>query len=58
MYRVQYGGEHEYCNCEDHNYHPERACKHILCIGIAHAKRRKRRRNFIAAFLCAGGEGG
>jgi hypothetical protein len=51
MYRVQYGGEYEFCNCEDHNYHPERACKHLLAVAVAHSKRRKRRLNFISSLL-------
>jgi hypothetical protein len=28
------------CNCPDHNFHPEMACKHIICVGIYRAKRR------------------
>jgi hypothetical protein len=39
-YSVRYGGLVEGCNCPDHSYHPERACKHLLCVGIAHATRR------------------
>jgi hypothetical protein len=51
MYRVQYGNGHEFCSCPDHNYHPERACKHILAVGLLFAKKRSRRRQaFIAAF--------
>jgi hypothetical protein len=50
FYVVDY--QNETCTCEDHRWCPERACKHLLCIGIAHAKRRRRRQNFIAA-LCA-----
>jgi uncharacterized Zn finger protein len=37
-YRVHYGEES--CTCPDHAHHPERACKHILAVGILNAKRR------------------
>lgn len=40
-YRVQYG-ESEYCSCPDHSYRAVN-CVHILAVGIAHAKRRRRR---------------
>jgi hypothetical protein len=50
----------EWCSCPDFTYHcyPEgKACKHIIAVAVKHAKGRSRsRRNFIAAFLCAGGE--
>jgi hypothetical protein len=38
VYRVHYGEES--CTCPDHAHHPERACKHILAVGILNAKRR------------------
>jgi hypothetical protein len=37
-YRVDYAAES--CSCPDHAHHPERACKHILAVGILNAKRR------------------
>jgi hypothetical protein len=37
-YRVDYAAET--CSCPDHAHHPERACKHILAVGILRAKRR------------------
>jgi len=43
VYRVRYGGEvEESCSCPDHAYHPDRdrACKHLLAVGITHARRR------------------
>jgi hypothetical protein len=36
-YRVDY--HNETCNCPDHNFHPETACKHILAVGISVARR-------------------
>jgi len=39
FYCVEYG-EREACDCPDRAYHPELPCKHILCVGVAHAKRR------------------
>ena|SRR5215212_4112809 len=40
FYAVTYGGDVEACDCPDHAHHPERACKHILAVGILRAKRR------------------
>jgi hypothetical protein len=39
-YRVNY--ESETCSCMDHEYHPSRACKHILAVGILYAKAHRR----------------
>ena len=36
-YRVHYG-EHEFCSCPDAAFHPEVSCKHLLCLGVWHAK--------------------
>jgi hypothetical protein len=41
FYRVDYALET--CECPDYTHHPGRACKHILVVGILHAKRRVRR---------------
>jgi predicted nucleic acid-binding Zn finger protein len=38
-YTVRYGGLEESCSCPDFAYRGE-ACKHLLCVGIAHAARR------------------
>jgi hypothetical protein len=38
-YTVRYGGLEESCSCPDFCYRGE-ACKHLLCVGIAHAARR------------------
>ena len=40
FYAVTYGGDVEACDCPDHAHHPERACKHILAVGVHRAKRR------------------
>ena len=56
LYRVQYGeAELERCGCDDHKFNPGVLCKHILCVGIFHAKRRQRRLNFLSS-LCAASE--
>jgi predicted nucleic acid-binding Zn finger protein len=36
-YIVHYG-EHEFCSCPDAAFHPEGSCKHLLALGIWHAK--------------------
>jgi hypothetical protein len=41
VYHVEYGGENESCTCPDAAFHPERACKHLLAVGICFAKRRR-----------------
>ena len=45
-YRVDY--LNECCNCPDPEYRPSRTCKHIYCVGVALAKRRRR------TFVCDG----
>jgi hypothetical protein len=30
--------EHEFCSCPDAAFHPEVSCKHLLTLGIWHAK--------------------
>ncbi len=53
FYQVDY--HNETCNCPDAAYRSgllkDVVCKHVLAVGIAHAKRRKRRQNFIHAFF-------
>lgn len=39
-YRVDY--ERETCECPDARLHPELNCKHVLCVGILRAQRRRR----------------
>jgi hypothetical protein len=39
LYIVRYGGEVESCTCKDFEIRGE-ACKHLLAVGIAHARRR------------------
>ncbi len=41
FYRVRYGGLEESCSCPDFE-HRGQSCKHLLAVGIAHAKRRTR----------------
>jgi hypothetical protein len=50
VYRVEYA-ETEHCGCDDHKFNPHLSCKHLVALGIYHAKMRKRRRNFIASFV-------
>jgi hypothetical protein len=38
-YRVDY--ERETCNCPDSRRHPGLNCKHVLCVGVLRAKRRR-----------------
>jgi hypothetical protein len=41
FYTVLYG-EHEACSCKDYQFgRGKRACKHLLAVGILHAKRRR-----------------
>jgi hypothetical protein len=41
-YFVRYGGPEESCSCADFQYRGEdRACKHLLMVGIMHAARRR-----------------
>ena len=42
-YTVRYGGEGESCSCPDFEFgRGERSCKHLLAVGIYHAKHRIR----------------
>ncbi len=40
FYSVDYRAET--CDCPDHEYHPEKACKHLLAVGVVYAKSRRR----------------
>ena len=39
-YRVRYGGAVESCTCPAFEFGGGKPCKHLLCVGIAHAARR------------------
>lgn len=39
FYRVDY--ERETCNCPDSRRHPQLNCKHVMCVRILRAKRRR-----------------
>jgi hypothetical protein len=43
VYLVEYGGERESCSCPDAQFHPDRACKHLLAVAICRAKHRRPR---------------
>ncbi len=40
VYEVRYGGEVEHCTCPAFEFGHGLPCKHLLAVGIAHAKRR------------------
>ena len=40
FYTVRYGLDAEVCDCPDFQHGGGRSCKHLLAVGIAHAKRR------------------
>lgn len=42
-YRVRYGGPEgaEDCECVDHQVHPHLPCKHLVCVGLMFAVRRR-----------------
>jgi len=54
VYIVRYGGLEESCSCLDFAYRGE-ACKHLLCVGIAHAARRSGVRE-VRTVAVAGGD--
>ena len=53
IYRVRYGGKvEESCSCPDWKF--GHVCKHLLCVGIAHARRRGGVKEISAIAVAAG----
>lgn len=54
-YEVRYGGSEESCSCPDYQRRGHSsACKHLLAVGIHHAKRRGESRRRRVLHTCSG----